>query len=374
MGREVRSRLVGLAVLTDRRHELLQGGGLDRHPRRLGALPFVGAQLAADGRRDDAAEPPRREQLTTSREREDIGLEPARQEGGAPGVLDIGLQDDPPTVEDEHLLDQLGRLVDEMGGHDERARRSGAVSRPLVARGIHGQQFVVEDAARGRVQSEVGLVQEGVCRSAGEREDDRQGGALAAGELARSGAARDPEASHQAGRDLVVPLGVEGGHDREDVGDREGVVVGLVLVHEAQPGEGRSVLQRVVSVDADLTTVAEGVPGDAREQRRLARAVGAEQPVDPAGLQGGRDVDEHLRRAVALGQTAQGDPGTCRGDSGGDAGGGACGRGAGRGAGGGGAHQRSLVTRATISSIDNPSRRPSSTKGRTNCSEKASRR
>ena len=151
--------LVGITVQPDGGDELLQAGRLDGDPG-VGSAATVGlGEVAADGRRDDPAQPPSGEQLASFGEGQDVGLESPGDEGTAPGLVDVGLQDDPAAVEHQHLLHELGRFVDEVRRHDEGAGRGCGLG--LVGRGIRGEQLVVEDAARGRVETEVGLVEEG---------------------------------------------------------------------------------------------------------------------------------------------------------------------------------------------------------------------
>src|SRR5699024_1313297 len=184
---------------------VLQGDGGDPETGRTG--PLRTARLGMDGRSGEPAELLEVEHVGVADEGPDL-LEP-------PGDLDrraaqlVGLRGDldPALVQQHHVLEQAGDLVDVVGGEDHGAG---------VRREVR-QQTVEEQPPGHRVQAQVGLVEEGQRGTRGEPDDDADGGELAARELLDDPLLRQPELGYQLAGELVVPGGVEALRDAQHV-------------------------------------------------------------------------------------------------------------------------------------------------------------
>ena len=129
---------------------------------------------------------------------------PAHGGGDAAQVVGVGREHDPAPVDHDHPLEQPGRLVDQVGGEQDRAGMLGVV----------GQQPVVEDLPGHRVEARVGLVEHGHLRPGGEADHDPERRAHSPGQLldrparraARSRpAGRPPARRSSAGRTTTRP-------------------------------------------------------------------------------------------------------------------------------------------------------------------------
>ena len=235
----------------------------------------------------------------------------ARHEGVDPGaVADDGrgasadgirllVHDDASAVDDEDALDEVGDLVDEVAGEDDRAGVLGVV----------GEQAIVEDLPGHGVQAQVGLVEEGDLGAGGEADHHPDGGQLAARELLDRLLHRQLEVVDQLIGEVLVPVREEQARDAERV-TRGGVVgVLLALADEAHPLQHAGVLVRALAEDAHIAGGGEVLRGEDRHDRGLAGAVAAEEAVDGVLLDGEADVVHRDGLAVALGEAGDLDDG-----------------------------------------------------------------
>jgi hypothetical protein len=164
---------------------------------------------------------------------------------------------------------------------------------------------VIRDPHAGeRVQAGDRLVEEEELGPLGERQGERELGALPAGQ--RSGPLpgvqadlRDPPL-----RQLVVPAGVEPGTQPEVIRDPHAGVCRSVLRDVADPGQLRPADGGRLAEDADRAAGGRELPGAQPQQGCLARAVRADEPDDVAFGDGQRAVAQRPGPPVRLAQPA----------------------------------------------------------------------
>ena len=96
---------------------------------------------------------------------------PGDGERAGPQRLGVGVEQDPAVVDEQHVLEQVADLLDQVGGEDDGPRVLGVV----------GEQPVVEELPGDGVQPEVRLVEQGERRPGGQPEDDADRGASCRG-------------------------------------------------------------------------------------------------------------------------------------------------------------------------------------------------
>ena len=207
-------------------------------------------------------------------------------------IVGGGIHDDLTPVDDEHALDEVGDLVDQVTGEDDGTRVLGVVL----------EQPVVEDLAGDGIPPQVRLVEEGHFRSRCESDDDADCRELSARELLDAGAHREAKVGDEAIGELLVPVGVEELRRREGMDRLRVVGVTLAFANEAQPAQHPSVLVRVLTEHAHVAGGGEVLRREDRHHGGLARAVAPEQAVDGVLLNREAHIVDRDSIAVALGE------------------------------------------------------------------------
>ncbi|GAB4007892.1 hypothetical protein GCM10029992_62820 [Glycomyces albus] len=180
--------------------------------------------------------------------------------------------DDPALVHDHEAVAELLGLVHVVGGQQDR--------HALL---LELEQALPHQVAGLRVQAGGGLVEEDQVGLVDQGPGDGQAALHAAGEVVDLvvRAARELHELEQFGRagPGLAPLDAEvPGVDGEVLEDREHVVEGVVLRHDAEAGaDGRPVAARVEAEDLDLAAGGLGDAADHPHGGGLAGAVGAEE-------------------------------------------------------------------------------------------------
>ena len=140
-------------------------------------------------------------------ERVDCGDVPA--DGGRRLAQFVGVlvDDDSAVVDDEHVLEQIAHLVDQVGREDDGARMLGIVL----------EEPVVENLPGHGIQTEVWLVEEGQRRPRSESDDHANRRQLTSGELLDLAVHRQPEVFDEPLGKLRIPVREEPGRGSEYV-------------------------------------------------------------------------------------------------------------------------------------------------------------
>ena len=184
------------------------------------------------------------------------------------------------AVDQQHVLEEAGDLLDQVRREDDGARVLGVV----------GEQSVVEQLPGAGVQPQVGLVEQGDGRPRRQADDDADGGGHAAGELLDRPPRRQVEVGHQRSGEVGVPAGEQHRGRRQRVLHAEVVGVALPLLDEADVPQHRVVLVRHGTEHLHPAARGHAVAGQQLHQRRLAGPVASEQAGDHVLAERRRDA------------------------------------------------------------------------------------
>jgi len=120
----------------------LEAGSLEGDIGGAGPGLVVGGACPTDSDRQDRPEAALGEDLAVADQGGHRRVEAPGNEGACPGLVRVRPKDDAALMEDEDLLQQTRRLVDEMGRHDDG---------PWML-AVGEEQLVVKDPTRRRVQ------------------------------------------------------------------------------------------------------------------------------------------------------------------------------------------------------------------------------
>jgi hypothetical protein len=227
------------------------------------------------------------------------GLDPVPGAGHRDGAgaqrVGVVVEHDPAVVDEQHVLEQVGDLLDEVRREQDRPRVLGVV----------GQQPVVEQLPGDGVQTQVRLVEQRQRGARGQPDDDAHRGVHAARELLDGPLLGQVEVPEQRVGQVVVPVREEHGGRLQRVPHPEVVGVALTLLDERHLRQHGVVLEGAGTEHLDAAAGGHPVPGEQLHQRRLAGTVAAEQTGDRVLLEDGADVVQRDLVAEAHGDALE---------------------------------------------------------------------